>query len=98
MFTVSCDCVTRMFTLWVTVNDPTAGTTENTTQARIFPNPAQDQFNIEGSGLMTVTDILGQTVLSRWIDGKETICLPKGVYIVRFENGNDISVEKLIVE
>ena len=32
---------------------------------------------------MTVTNVLGQAVLTRDIDGKETIELPRGIYFVK---------------
>lgn len=36
MFTVSCDCVTTMSTLWVTVNDPTAAVSELPNEAEVL--------------------------------------------------------------
>jgi hypothetical protein len=48
----------------------------------IFPNPATDRVTIEGIGTMTITNTLGQTILTKEIDGKETIELPKGLYFV----------------
>lgn len=36
MFTVSCDCITRMSTLWVTVNDPTAAVDEQENEAEVL--------------------------------------------------------------
>ena len=63
MFTVSCDCVTRMATLWVTATDPT-GVVENETSIKLFPNPASDHFTVEAEGLLRVdvTDALGRIV------------------------------------
>lgn len=48
----------------------------------IFPNPATDRVTIEGIGTMTITNTLGQTILTKEIDGKETIELPQGLYFV----------------
>ena len=99
MFTVSCDCVSRMATLFVHVPNP-AGIGENTEHEEkgfAFPNPSQGQFSIEGSGLVTVTTLLGQIVMTDWIDGKASFVLPKGIYLVRLESGNTISIDKLIV-
>ncbi|MBR4148453.1 MAG: T9SS type A sorting domain-containing protein [Bacteroidales bacterium] len=97
MFTVSCDCVTRMATLWVTVADPTE-VAENKPEIKLYPNPSQGHVNIEGIGQVTVVDLLGQTITTQWIDGKASIALPKGVYIIRLENGNEVSVRKLVIE
>ena len=36
--------------------------------------------------------------MTKWIDGKETLCLPKGIYIIRVENGDGIRTEKLTVD
>ena len=36
MFTVSCDCITRMSTIWVTVNDPTAAVDEQENEAEVL--------------------------------------------------------------
>ena len=49
----------------------------------VYPNPAKDRFIVEGSGIMTVMNTLGQTVLTQEIDGKTTIELPQGLYFVK---------------
>ena len=61
---------------------------------RIYPNPAKDHVTIEGTGTMTVTNTLGQTILSKEIDGKETVELPQGLYFVKL-NGE---TQKIVVE
>jgi hypothetical protein len=52
----------------------------------IYPNPTQDRFQIEGySGLVQVTNALGQVVLSTWLGQGETAdvsALPSGTYII----------------
>lgn len=53
------------------------------TAFRVYPNPAKDRFTIEGTGTLTVTNTLGQTVLIQEIDGKTTIELPQGLYFVK---------------
>ena len=66
----------------------------NTSIFEVWPNPAQGRFTVEGSGVMTITNTLGQTVLTRKIDGKETFELPQGLYIVKLGNAS----QKVIVE
>ena len=50
---------------------------------RNHPNPAKGRFTIEGTGTMTVTNSHGQTILTREIDGKETLELPQGMCFVK---------------
>jgi hypothetical protein len=61
---------------------------------RIYPNPAQGQFTVEGKGTMTVSNVLGQAIITREIDGKETIVLPRGMYFVKLGN----KTQKIVVE
>ena len=50
---------------------------------KLYPNPAKGYVTIEGTGTMTVTNTLGQTVLTKEIDGKDNVELPKGLYFVK---------------
>ena len=49
----------------------------------LWPNPAQGRFLVEGKGNMTITNMLGQVVFTKKIDGEENIGLPQGMYFVR---------------
>ena len=60
----------------------------------VSPNPAQGRFAVEGKGRMTITNTLGQMILTKAIDGKETVELPRGVYLVNL-NG---TTQKIVVE
>lgn len=60
----------------------------------VYPNPAKRAFTVEGTGTMTVTNTLGQTVLTQEINGKTTIELPQGIYFVKL-NG---TTRKIVVE
>lgn len=63
-------------------------------QVRIYPNPAKDRVTVEGKGILTITNSIGQPVLTKEINGKETVELPKGLYFVQL-NG---VVRKVVVE
>ena len=60
----------------------------------VYPNPAQGRFTVEGTGTMTISNVMGQTILTRKIDGKETIALPRGMYFVKLGN----QTRKIVVE
>ena len=73
----------------------TLGVEENPkTVFNVYPNPAQSRFTIEGFGQITITNMLGQMVMTKKIDGKETVELPQGMYFVSL-NG---STQKIVVE
>ena len=61
---------------------------------KVYPNPAKDSFIVEGSGTMTITNALGQTIMTREIDGKTTIELPQGLYFVKLGE----IMRKIVVE
>lgn len=58
----------------------------------VYPNPAKDRVTIEGTGTIIVTNALGQTILTKEIDGKETIELPRGMCFVKM-NGVTWKIE-----
>ena len=60
----------------------------------VYPNPAQGSFSVEGIGKLTITNLLGQEILVREINGKTVVELPQGMYLVRL---ND-AVSKVVVE
>ena len=70
--------------------DPSTGSGTLT----VYPNPAKDRFTIEGTGVITVTNTLGQTVLTQEIDGKTTIELPQGMYFVKLGG----ATRKIVIE
>ena len=61
---------------------------------RVYPNPSNGVFNIEGSGILHIVNVLGQEIMAKEIDGKETVELPKGMYFVQL-NG---MTRKIVVE
>ena len=63
-------------------------------QCRIYPKPAKDRVTVEGRGMMHLTNVLGQEIMAKEIDGKEIIALQKGLYFVKL-NG---ATRKVVVE
>lgn len=61
---------------------------------KIYPNPAKGYIIIEGTGNMTVTNALGQTILTKEIKSKEKLELPKGMYFVTLGS----ETRKIVVE
>ncbi len=102
MFTVSCDCVTRMLTLWVTVGPDTTETPEITEEQQLFPNPTSDFVSIKAQSLrqVTVTDITGKRLISIAADHNELrldlSSLPAGIYFVTTLSAQGSTTQKLI--
>ena len=67
---------------------------KETTAFELWPNPAQGRFTVEGTGKMTVINALGQTILTKEINGKESIELPRGLYFVKLGN----AMRKIVME
>ena len=67
---------------------------ENMCAFDVWPNPAQGRFTVNGQGTMTITNSLGQTIITKEIDGRESIALPRGLYVVKIGN----ATRKVVVE
>lgn len=83
-FTLDCDCATAMFTLWVKASYESTDELSIKTIS-IYPNPSSGNVTIEGNGLVTITNAIGQVVLTKEVIDKETITLEKGVYFVKIK-------------
>lgn len=85
------DCTT------ITVTDGGVGVEEVTAeQVRIYPNPATDVLNVEGNGNIEVSNILGQVVMTDFVEGHTQLNvanLNNGVYFVRV-NGQSMKFVK----
>ena len=75
----------------------TVGIGEHTKQNfKIFPNPTNGSFTVEGTPTVTIYNILGQTVTSNHSEnGTHTFTLRPGIYTVRNSDG---LVRKVVVE
>ena len=60
----------------------------------LYPNPTTGRVTIEGTGRLTITNGLGQTILTRDITDTETIDLPMGVWLVKLDG----ATRKVVVE
>ena len=72
---------------------------------RIFPNPASDQFTLDGlpiGGQLSVRDHLGRVMKKQTIDGHRmqipTGTYPKGVYYVNIEYDGILKTKKLVIQ
>ncbi|MCQ2283510.1 MAG: DUF2436 domain-containing protein [Bacteroidales bacterium] len=85
------DCTT------LTVTDGIVGVEEVAAeQARIYPNPATDVLNVEGNGNIEISNILGQVVMTDFVEGHTQLNvanLNNGVYFVRV-NGQSMKFVK----
>ena len=61
---------------------------------KVYPNPTTGFVTIEGTGHITVTNILGQTIQELDLVGQTTMELPKGVFFIK----NNAAMKKVVVE
>ncbi len=61
---------------------------------KVYPNPTKGCITVEGTGTMTVTNALGQTILTKEIKGKGKMELPEGLYFVKMGD----ETRKIVVE
>ena len=63
----------------------------------VYPNPARDNFTVEGTGLLTITNVLGQKVMEKTIEERCVITLPEGMYLLKLTDGNTTATRKVVV-
>ena len=63
----------------------------------VYPNPAKSSFTVEGTGLLRITNVLGQTILEMPIEEMSVVTLTEGIYLLRLTNGNASTTRKVIV-
>ena len=100
-FTVSCDCLTRLATIWVTVGDAT-GVNEHMPTVKLFPNPAIDHLTVRSDGLLRVEvrDVTGRTLVATDTNQDETMVdikkLPAGTYFVTATTLSGTTTKKIV--
>lgn len=60
----------------------------------IYPNPSHGEFTVQGTGTLTIMNMLGQTVFQHELSGESHIHLPAGIYIARLGN----NIQKIVVQ
>ena len=60
----------------------------------VYPNPSSGVFTVEGTGTMRVMNVLGQRIVAKEINGKETMELTQGVYFITVDG----MTRKVVVE
>ena len=60
----------------------------------VYPNPSNGVVTIEGTGRLTVMNLLGQEVLTQEIERKTTLEIPKGIYFMKLGS----IIHKVVVE
>lgn len=83
-FWLDCGCATTMFTFWATAEMDAVE--EHFSETNVYPNPSDGNVTIEGNGIATITNILGQVVLQKEIHDKEIVTLESGVYFIKINN------------
>ena len=63
----------------------------------VYPNPAKSNFTVEGSGMLSITNTLGQKVMEKAIENCCVVTLPKGLYLLKLTNGNIFVTRKVVV-
>ena len=90
--TVSDSCGRQVTNTW-RVGDWTGTNESLVSTPYIFPNPSNGVFTIEGEGVYSIYNTVGQLVKTVNLEGRQEIVLPSGLYFVR----NDETTMKVVV-
>ena len=61
---------------------------------KVYPNPTNGILTVEGTGRLSVMNLLGQEILTQEVERKTTLELPKGMYFMRLGS----ATRKVVVE
>ncbi len=74
------------------------GIVEDALSFTIYPNPAKEQITLSGNGWLSISNMMGQKVISQHIDGQVFISLERGIYIATFTDGQKNCTTKIIMQ
>ena len=63
----------------------------------IYPNPAKGTFTVEGTGLLVISNILGQKIMEQTVEIQTIITLPEGIYLLSLTDGSASITRKVVV-
>ena len=63
-------------------------------QFRVYPNPSNGKITVEGNGMLSIRNVLGQEILTKEIENSINLELSKGIYFLKM-NGR---TQKVVVE
>ena len=63
----------------------------------VYPNPAKGNFIVEGTGWLSISNLLGQTVYENAVEVRTEIALPEGIYLLRLNDGKATATTKVVV-
>ena len=72
-------CESEFREVMVTITDVEELVNED---VRVYPNPTDGIVIVEGTGHLSVKNLLGQEMLTKEIEGKASIELPQGIYFI----------------
>ena len=82
----------------------TEGVGEGSVTAKVYPNPTQGEFTLEGEGLshVRIVNAFGQTVYSADLEGNQVridlSAMGKGIYMMHIDAEGGQTVKKVVVE
>ena len=87
----------------VTVDVGMVGVEENTEVLNVYPNPANSQLNLSVNAdyQYSLFNNMGQEVLSGSANGRKQLNvegLAKGIYVLRVTTGNQVNIQKVVID
>jgi hypothetical protein len=63
----------------------------------IYPNPSNGVFTVEGAGIISISNILGQCILTERIDRSQEYVLSEGMYFVTIMKDHTTYTQRVII-
>ena len=88
---------------FATVNVGVVGVEEHTEVLNVYPNPAKGQLNLSVNAdyQYSLFNNMGQEVLSGSTNGRKQLNvegLAKGIYVLRVTTGNQVNIQKVVID